>query len=166
MKILLVTFDREMENKIKQLLKEYNIAVVKNGEEAILSNISDIDAIIYDALAGGIAEEDINKLYDSGYKNIPYIILMDELFPIEPENIKPKIKKILAREGDLDKLPKALQEVLGAKGEAEIKEEIAVAEKPAQKEEQISTETVQVATETPSSEEEKKGIETTEDWWK
>jgi hypothetical protein len=153
MKILLITFDKEMENKIKQLLKEHNIAVAKNGEEAIISNITDIDAIIYDALAGGIAEEDINKLYDSGYKDVPYIVLMDELFPIDPDNLKPKNKKILAREGDLDKLPKILQEIVGAKK--------AVAEK-------METEKVMEKAEAPQIEvtEEKKPIETTEEWWK
>jgi hypothetical protein len=164
MKILLITFDKEMENKIKQLLKEHNIAVAKNGEEAILSNITDIDAIIYDALAGGIAEEDINKLYDSGYKDVPYIVLMDELFPIDPDNLKPKNKKILAREGDLDKLPKVVQELLGAKPATE----------EAGKEEKVETaveqpmETVAEAPQevTTTTTEEKKGIETTEDWWK
>jgi DNA-binding NarL/FixJ family response regulator len=113
MKILLVTFDKEMDKKIRELLKDYQIVTVKNGEEALLLNMGeDIGLIIYDALAGGIAEEDINKLYEEGFKDVPYIILMDDLFPIDPNNIKPKNKRIISREVEVDKLPEIVKELL------------------------------------------------------
>ena len=113
MKILLVTFDKEMDKKIRELLKDYQIVTVKNGEEALLLNMGeDIGLIIYDALAGGIAEEDINKLYEEGFKDVPYIILMDDLFPIDPANIKPKIKKVISREVEVDRLPEIVKEML------------------------------------------------------
>ena len=122
MKILLVTFDKEMEKKVRELLKDHQIITAKNGEEALLLNIAnDVDVVIYDALAGGIAEDDINKLYDEGFQNVPFIILMDDLFPIDPENIKPKLKKIISREVEVDKLPDLVKEVAGQK--AETKEE-------------------------------------------
>ncbi len=130
MKILLVTFDKEMEQKIRNLLKDYQIVVAKNGEEALLLNVEgDVGLIIYDALAGGIAEEDINRLYDEGFKNVPYIILMDDLFPIDPNNIKPKNKKVISREVEVDKLPDLVKELLE---KAPSKEETAesVEEKP------------------------------------
>jgi len=123
MKILLVTFDKEMDKKIRELLKDYQIVTVKNGEEALLLNMGDdIGLIIYDALAGGIAEEDINKLYEEGFKDVPYIILMDDLFPIDPNNLKPKHKKIISREVEVDKLPEIVAELLG-KAPAEKKKE-------------------------------------------
>jgi len=116
MKILLVTFDKEMEKKVRDLLKDYQIITAKNGEEALLLNIAnDVDVVIYDALAGGIAEDDINKLYEEGFQNVPFIILMDDLFPIDPENIKPKEKKIISREVEVEKLPELIQEVAGKK---------------------------------------------------
>ena len=126
MKILLVTFDKEMEKKVRELLKDHQIITAKNGEEALLLNIAkDVDVVIYDALAGGIAEDDINKLYDEGFQNVPFIILMDDLFPIDPENIKPKLKKIISREVEVDKLPELVQEMAGKKAAA--KEEAAPA---------------------------------------
>jgi len=181
MKILLVTFDKEMENKVRQLLKDHQIITAKNGEEALLLNLGeDIDAIIYDALAGGIAEDDINRLYDEGFKNVPYIILMDDLFPIDPSNIKPKNKKILSREVEVEKLPEILKEISEKGGkieeEAPTKEEIVEETKPAEevyaqaqpKEEETSWEemfagvsTVKPETETKEEQkEEKTGPET------
>ena len=124
MKILLVTFDKEMENKIKGLLKDYQIVVAKNGEEALLADISDVDLVIYDALAGGIAEEDINRLYEEAFRDKPFLILMDDLFPIDPANIKPKNKKIISRETDIDKIPELIKQLLsGAVSETEEKKE-------------------------------------------
>lgn len=151
MKILLITFDKEMENKIRQLLKDYPIVTAKNGEEALLLNLgNDVDLIIYDALAGGIAEDDINRLYDEGYKNVPYIILMDDLFPIDPSNIKPKNKKILSREVEVEKLPKVVEEVLSGKGAPE-----SVQEQPAEEaKEKTETEEVPQTTTGESSWEE------------
>ena len=146
MKILLVTFDKEMEKKVRELLKGHEIIVAKNGEEALLLNIAnDVDVVIYDALAGGIAEDDINKLYEEGFQNVPFIILMDDLFPIDPNNIKPKVKKIISREVDLDQLPKLVEEFAKKKGVAveEKKEEVpAPAAAPAEekKEEEFSWE--------------------------
>jgi len=181
MKILLVTFDKEMENKVRQLLKDHQIITAKNGEEALLLNLGeDIDAIIYDALAGGIAEDDINRLYDEDFKNVPYIILMDDLFPIDPSNIKPKNKKILSREVEVEKLPEILKEISEKGGkieeEAPTKEEVVEETKPAEevyaqaqpKEEETSWEemfagvsTVKPETETKEEQkEEKTGPET------
>ena len=129
MKILLVTFDKEMEKKVRELLKDHQIITAKNGEEALLLNIAnDVDVVIYDALAGGIAEDDINKLYEEGFNNVPFIILMDDLFPIDPENIKPKLKKIISREVEVDKLPELVQEVAGQKAETKKEEETTSAE--------------------------------------
>ena len=129
MKILLVTFDKEMEKKIRELLKDHQIITAKNGEEALLLNIADdVDLVIYDALAGGIAEDDINKLYEEGFQNVPFIILMDDLFPIDPNNIKPKLKKIISREVEVDKLPQLVEELVAQKGTKE--EAPAVQEQP------------------------------------
>jgi len=143
MKILLITFDKEMEKKVKELLKGHEIITAKNGEEALLLNIAnDVDIVIYDALAGGIAEDDINKLYEEGFQNVPFIILMDDLFPIDPANIKPKIKKIISREVDLDQLPKLVEELAKEAGKGE-KVEAATAEAKAEekpKEEKVEEE--------------------------
>ena len=182
MKILLVTFDKEMEKKVRELLKDHQIITAKNGEEALLLNIAkDVDVVIYDALAGGIAEDDINKLYDEGFQNVPFIILMDDLFPIDPENIKPKLKKIISREVEVDKLPELVQEMAGKKAAAkeekaapatataetapveEKKEEVAATAETQPKTEEVPAEEFSweelmgtpVATETPKTEEKK-----------
>jgi len=150
MKILLITFDKEMEKKIRELLKDHQIITAKNGEEALLLNVTDdVDVIIYDALAGGIAEDDINKLYDEGFQNVPFIILMDDLFPIDPNNIKPKNKKIISREVEVDKLPQLIQEVVSSKGEKkeEAPQEVATTTatpSEEKKEEKPAEETVEI----------------------
>jgi hypothetical protein len=43
---------------------------------------------------------------------------MDDLFPIDPENIKPKRKKVISREVEVDKLPDLVKEMVSQKGEA------------------------------------------------
>ena len=142
MKILLITFDKEMEKKIQELLKDYQIITAKNGEEALLLNIADdVDLVIYDALAGGIAEDDINKLYDEGFQNVPFIILMDDLFPIDPENIKPKRKKVISREVEVDKLPDLVKEMVSQKGETKEEAPAEVAKESAPAVEEKARET-------------------------
>jgi len=148
MKILLITFDKEMEKKIQELLKDYQIITAKNGEEALLLNIADdVDLVIYDALAGGIAEDDINKLYDEGFQNVPFIILMDDLFPIDPENIKPKRKKVISREVEVDKLPDLVKEMVSQKGETKEEAPAEVAKESAPAVEEKARETVPAAEE-------------------
>jgi len=138
MKILLITFDKEMEKKIKNILKDYEIITAKNGEEALLLDIAkNVDIVIYDALAGGIAEDDINRLYENGFQNTPFIILMDDLFPIDPNNIKPELKKIISREVDLNQLPKLVKELAKEKG---VSPKPSKAETPAEKKEELSWE--------------------------
>ncbi len=156
MKILLVTFDKQMENKVRELLKGYQIISAKNGEEALLLNIDGgVDLVIYDALAGGIAEDDINRLYDEGFKEVPYIILMDDLFPIEPSNLKPKLKQIISREVDINKLPEIVNEMLSKKESvSEEKPSEAAETEEIPKEETLSWEKMSKLEET--SQEEKK----------
>ncbi len=123
MKVLLITFDKEMEKKIRELLKEHQVISAKNGEEALLLDTADVDIVIYDALAGGLAEEDINKLYEEAFKDKPFLILMDDLFPIEPSNVKPKVKKIVSREVDVDKIPQLVNELVSKAGTGATQEE-------------------------------------------
>ncbi len=145
MKILLITFDKEMEKKIQELLKDYQIVTAKNGEEALLLNIEgDVDLVIYDALAGGIAEDDINKLYEEGFQNVPFIILMDDLFPIDPANVKPKHKKVISREVEVDKLPDLVKEMASQKGEEKEEAPAEVSQEPiAPQEEKVQEVTAQ-----------------------
>ena len=158
MKILLVTFDKEMEKKIRELLKDHQIITAKNGEEALLLNIADdVDLVIYDALAGGIAEDDINKLYEEGFQHVPFIILMDDLFPIDPNNIKPKVKKIISREVEVDKLPQLVEELAGKKEAVQTTpaETTASTPSPEAEEEEISWDALMGTAVTSPSKEEK-----------
>ncbi|MDW8096376.1 MAG: hypothetical protein RMI51_06195, partial [Aquificaceae bacterium] len=98
MNILLVSFDKSLVNKLKETLKEYNVLDVKNGEEAINTVSSSIDVIIYDAVAASISEEDINRMYNQKFKDAKYIILVDEIFPVDMENITPPKKLKLSRD--------------------------------------------------------------------
>ncbi|MGB9873832.1 MAG: hypothetical protein ACPLRS_02565, partial [Hydrogenobacter sp.] len=73
MKVLVVSFDKSLVKGIKEALKEYEVIDVKNGEEAV-NTVQSADVIIYDAISGSISEEDINKMYQSKFKDAKYIV--------------------------------------------------------------------------------------------
>ena len=98
MNILIVSFDKSLVKKLRDALKEYNVIDVKNWEEAINTVSSFIDIVIYDAVSGSISEEDINSMYKHKFKDSKYIVLVDDLFPADMNNIMPPRKIKLMRE--------------------------------------------------------------------
>ncbi|MCX7989943.1 MAG: hypothetical protein N2648_04800 [Aquificaceae bacterium] len=134
MNVLIVSFDKELVSKLKEALKEYNVVDVKNGEEAINTVSSFIDTVIYDAVAGSISEEDINNMYRSKFRDAKYIILVDDIFPVDMNNIIPPKKLKLARDeasdkivealfGDIVELPFQIEETLPPQGIPQSQEE-------------------------------------------
>ncbi len=110
MKILLVSFDKTLVKKIKEVLKEYEVVDVKNGEEAINTVSPNVDLVIYDAISGSISEEDINNMYQKKFKDAKYIILVDELFPVDMANIEVEKKVKLIRDEAVHKIKQAIIE--------------------------------------------------------
>ncbi|MFN3814089.1 MAG: hypothetical protein ACK4SM_05655 [Aquificaceae bacterium] len=110
MKALLVSFDKTLVKRIKEALKEYEVVDVKNGEEAINTVPPHIDIVIYDAISGSISEEDINNMYQKKFKDAKYIILVDELFPVDMANIKVEKKIKLMRDEAVHKIKQAITE--------------------------------------------------------
>ncbi len=110
MKVLVVSFDKSLIKGIKEALKDYEIIDVKNGEEAINTVSTYVDAIVYDAISGSISEEDINNMYQKRFKDAKYIVLVDELFPVDMNNIIVKKKVKLPREEALSRIKEALLE--------------------------------------------------------
>lgn len=108
MNILIVSFDKNLVNKIKEVLGEHNVVDVKNGEEAINTVSSYMDVIIYDAVSGSISEEDINNMYKQKFKDSKYIILVDDLFPVDMNNITPPRKIKLMRDEAIAKVKDAI----------------------------------------------------------
>jgi len=108
MNILIVSFDKNLVNKIKEVLGEHNVVDVKNGEEAINTASSYMDVIIYDAVSGSISEEDINNIYRQKFKDSKYIILVDDLFPVDMNNIMPPRKIKLMRDEAVGKIKDAI----------------------------------------------------------
>ncbi|GAB6077344.1 hypothetical protein [Hydrogenobaculum acidophilum] len=109
MKILVSSFDKLMIEKLQHLLLGENVIFVKNGEEAIRNAPKDIDIIIYDAVSGIVSENDLNSLFEKAYKSSKYIILMDELFPIDPDNLRMPSKIVISRDRELSVLPELLK---------------------------------------------------------
>ncbi len=120
MKILIVSFDKGLIKKLKNLLPSHEVIEVKNGEEAIKTVRTDVDVIIYDAISGALSEEDINNMYKQRFGEAKFIILVDELFPVDMGNILPPNKVKLSREDEVDKIPEVLE---GAPAPAEVKPE-------------------------------------------
>lgn len=110
MNILIVSFDKNLVNKLKKLLADHNVVDVKNGEEAINTVSSYMDVVIYDAVSGSISEEDINNMYKQKFKDPKYIILVDDLFPIDINNVIPPKKVKLMREEVEEKILSLLTE--------------------------------------------------------
>ncbi len=108
MNILIVSFDKALVGKLKEVLKEYNIIDVKNVEEALSAAFPFVDVVIYDAVAGSISEDEINQLYKQKYKDAKYIVLIDDLFPVDMKNILPPKKVKLMREEAAEKIREAL----------------------------------------------------------
>jgi hypothetical protein len=109
MKILVSSFDRLLIEKLQHLLSGENVIFVKNGEEAIRNAPKDIDIIIYDAVSGLVSENDLNSLFEKAYRNSKYIVLMDDLFPIDPDNLKIPGKIIISRDRELPVLPELVK---------------------------------------------------------
>jgi len=109
MKILVSSFDKLLLEKLQHLLAGENVIFVKNGEEAIKTAPKDIDIVVYDAVSGLVSENDLNALFEKAYKNSKYIVLMDDLFPIDPDNLKMKNKVVISRDRELSVLPELLR---------------------------------------------------------
>ena len=110
MKFLIVSFDRSLTNQLKEALRDYEVVNVKNGEEALNLESHNFDVVIYDAIAGAISEEDINHMYEQKFKDLKFVILTDDLFPINPSNIKPINKVIILREDSVGQILKAIEQ--------------------------------------------------------
>jgi len=122
MNILIVSFDKSLVKKLRDALKEYNVIDVKNGEDAINTVSSFIDIVIYDAVSGSISEEDINSMYKHKFKDSKYIVLVDDLFPVDMNNIMPPRKIKLMREEAAEKIMDAIMQEPGVAYETQAEE--------------------------------------------
>ncbi len=98
MRVLIVSFDKSLAEELKKALAEHEVYVAKNSEEAIKVIPSMVDVVIYDAISGAISEEDINTLYKKKFSDARYIILYDELFPVDENNIVAPKKLLVSRD--------------------------------------------------------------------
>lgn len=108
MKVLIVSFDRNLVKQLKNALSEYEVMDVKNGEEALSLATSYFDVIIYDAISGALSEEDINNMYQQKFKDAKFVVLVDDLFPINAQNLKPQKKMLIPRESTTDQVLSAI----------------------------------------------------------
>uniref|UniRef100_A0A7C5X3T8 Response regulator transcription factor n=1 Tax=Thermocrinis ruber TaxID=75906 RepID=A0A7C5X3T8_9AQUI len=108
MKVLIVSFDRNLVKQLKSFLSGYEVMDVKNGEEALNLAIPYFDVIIYDAISGALSEEDINNMYQQKFKDAKFVVLVDDLFPINAQNLKPQKKILIPRESTPDQVLSAI----------------------------------------------------------
>lgn len=110
MKVLIVSFDKTLTESLRSALSEHDVHVAKNTEEAIKMMPSDIEGVIYDAISGAISEEDINTLYTKKFSNARYVILYDELFPVDANNIIVPQKLLVPRDESPEEIVRKLEE--------------------------------------------------------
>jgi len=108
MKVLIVSFDRSLVKQLQNVLSEYEVMDVKNGEEALSLANPYFDVIIYDAMSGALSEEDINNMYLQKFKDAKFVVLVDDLFPINAQNLKPQKKILIPRESTPDQILSAI----------------------------------------------------------
>jgi DNA-binding NarL/FixJ family response regulator len=108
MKVLIVSFDRSLVKQLRNALGEYEVMDVKNAEEALNLAIPHFDVIIYDAISGALSEEDINNLYLQKFEDAKFVVLVDDLFPINAKNLKPRKKVLIPRDSTLDQVLSAI----------------------------------------------------------
>jgi DNA-binding NarL/FixJ family response regulator len=108
MKVLIVSFDRNLVKQLKNALSEYEVMDVKNGEEALSLATPYFDVIIYDAISGALSEEDINNMYLQKFKDAKFVVLVDDLFPINAKNLRPQKKMLIPRESTPDQILSAV----------------------------------------------------------
>jgi flagellar biosynthesis component FlhA len=63
-------------------LSGYEVKNVKNGEEALSLVATHFDMIIYDAISEALSEKDINNMYQQKFNDARFMVLVDDLFPI------------------------------------------------------------------------------------
>ena len=122
MKVMIVSFDKALAESLKEVLSEHEVYVAKNSEEALKMIPPEIEVVIYDAISGAISEEDINTLYTKKFSNARYMILYDELFPVDSKNIVATFKKFVPRDTPPEEM---VQRML------ELTREVAPSEEPA-----------------------------------
>ena len=120
MKVLIVSFDKILTESLKEAFSDHEVFIAKNSEEAIKMIPSDIDIVVYDAISGAISEEDINTLYTKKFSNSKYLILYDELFPVDMNNIIPPGKMKLPRDEDPNTIASKLAVIPAETQEAEV----------------------------------------------
>ncbi|NPB06802.1 MAG: hypothetical protein GXO03_04265 [Aquificae bacterium] len=98
MKILLVSFDKALTQALEEQLKNHEVYTAKNAEEALTLSPKDVDVVVFDAISGAISEEEINQLYEKKYKDKRFVVLYDELFPIDEKNLFPPDKTLVSRD--------------------------------------------------------------------
>jgi len=108
MKVLIVSFDGSLVKQLKNALSEYEVMDVKNGEDALSLASPYFDVIIYDAMSGALSEEDINRMYLQKFKDAKFVVLVDDLFPINAQNLKPQKKMLIPRESATDQIISAV----------------------------------------------------------
>jgi len=111
MKVLIVSFDRTLTERLSGALRDHEVYMAKNSEEAVKMIPQNVDVVIYDAISGAISEGDINTLYTEKFSDARYIILYDDLFPVDEGNIIVPQKLLLPRETDPKEIASKLTEV-------------------------------------------------------
>lgn len=141
MKILIVSFDKNLVDSLEALFTDHDVFTAKNAEEALALSPPDIDVIIFDAISGAISEEEINQLYQKKFKNQKYVILYDELFPIDTNNIYPPNKVLISRDAVPQEIVNKALGVSTSENREEIIDSLQETQKSAKEPSQISKET-------------------------
>ena len=122
MKILIVSFDKALTDSLTALLSEHEVFVAKNAEEAITLSPKEVDLIIFDAISGAISEDEINQLYEKKFKDSKYVVLYDELFPVDPANLHPTNKVLIKRDLPPEEIIKGIFEEKSEKISEQVKD--------------------------------------------
>jgi hypothetical protein len=112
-KVAVVSFDSTLVDSITLLLSEDFEPVVIKSFRDLEGILKDVDGVIFDAISGRPAEKRLIELAkDQDIAQKPFLVLIDELFTINIDDIPLRNKHIISREKDPKKIVEKFKEII------------------------------------------------------
>ncbi|MDW8097287.1 MAG: hypothetical protein RMI44_04055, partial [Aquificaceae bacterium] len=123
-RLLLVSFDNTLVDRVKEVFSEKTEFMEARNMREVNDKAREADIIVFDTIMGMLARKTLLEMAkDELLSKKPYVLLIDELFTIETEDIPLQKKYSFAREAELDKAIQKVKELVEETAPA-VREEV------------------------------------------
>ncbi|MCS7262821.1 MAG: hypothetical protein NZ560_05350, partial [Aquificaceae bacterium] len=123
-RLLLVSFDNTLVDRVKEVFSEKTEFMEARNMREVNDKAREADIIVFDTIMGMLARKTLLEMAkDELLSKKPYVLLIDELFTIETEDIPLQKKYSFAREAELDKAIQKVRELVEETAPA-VREEV------------------------------------------